>query len=157
MKPSRWNFFMKKFTRDLVVPTISARVPWEMGGTGPTGWSCLPYRASSSSVRASRFSLELKSWSIRSSAHADGLTRQAPFAEELPGAEHRHDRLTAALRQHRELDVSCLDVQHVAARIALGEDDLVATIRDEFPGHPGRVEEGLGVESRRPLGFQRGP
>jgi hypothetical protein len=47
MKPGRWNFFMKKFTRDLVVPTISARVLWEMGGTARTGLSGLPYRAGS--------------------------------------------------------------------------------------------------------------
>ena len=44
-----------------VVPTISARVSCEMSGTSRTGESCLPYRARSSSVRASRFSLELKS------------------------------------------------------------------------------------------------
>ena len=66
MKPSRWNFFIKKFTRERVVPTISANVSWEIDGTSRTGLSCLPYRASSKSVRASRFSLELNSWSTRS-------------------------------------------------------------------------------------------
>ena len=32
MKPSRRNLFMKKFTRERVVPTISARVSWESFG-----------------------------------------------------------------------------------------------------------------------------
>jgi hypothetical protein len=30
MKPSFLNLFIKKFTRDRVVPTISARVSWDM-------------------------------------------------------------------------------------------------------------------------------
>src|ERR1700730_12263418 len=68
MNPSRWNFFMKKLTRDRVVPTISTNVSCEIFGTALTGLSCLPHRASRQSVRASRFSLELNSWSIRSSS-----------------------------------------------------------------------------------------
>jgi len=40
MNPSRWNVFMKTFTRDRVVPTISASVYWEIGGTARTGLSC---------------------------------------------------------------------------------------------------------------------
>ena len=62
MNPSRWNFFMKKFTRDRVVPTISASVSWEITRHRPTGFGrASRTRASSSSVRASRFSLELNS------------------------------------------------------------------------------------------------
>jgi hypothetical protein len=68
MNPSRRNLFMKKFTRERVVPIISARVSCESRGTVLTVVSSLPYRASSSNVRASRFSLELKSWSTRSSS-----------------------------------------------------------------------------------------
>src|SRR4029078_7017391 len=61
MNPSRLNLFMKKLTRERVVPTISASVSCDIFGTMRCGLSCLPYRASSSSVRASLFSLELKS------------------------------------------------------------------------------------------------
>src|SRR5678815_5794288 len=60
MKPSFLNLFRKKFTRERVVPTISASVVCEIFGTRRVGFACFPYRASSSSVRASRFSLELK-------------------------------------------------------------------------------------------------
>jgi len=52
---------MKKFTRDRVVPTISASVSCEIVDSTRAGASCFPSRASSYSVRASRFSLELKS------------------------------------------------------------------------------------------------
>ena len=37
MKPSLRNLFMKKFTRDRVVPTISARVSWESFGKTRVG------------------------------------------------------------------------------------------------------------------------
>src|ERR1700682_5990170 len=37
MKPSFLNLFMKKFTRERVVPIISARVSWETFGSVRTG------------------------------------------------------------------------------------------------------------------------
>src|SRR5688500_11475362 len=61
MKPSFLNLFMKKFTRDRVVPIISDSVSCEMVATTWRGLICLPYRASNRSALASRFSLELKS------------------------------------------------------------------------------------------------
>jgi hypothetical protein len=51
---------MKKFTRARVAPIISASVSCEIFGSVRWGLTW-PYRASSSSVRASRFSLELNS------------------------------------------------------------------------------------------------
>ena len=42
MKPSFLNLFIKKLTRDRVVPTISARVSCETFGNRPSGCSCLP-------------------------------------------------------------------------------------------------------------------
>jgi hypothetical protein len=48
---------MKKFTRDRVVPTISANVSCESLGTTRSDWSGVPWCASTRSVRASRFSL----------------------------------------------------------------------------------------------------
>src|SRR5205807_8127088 len=59
MNPSFLNLFMKKFTRERVAPIISASVSCGIRGSTRWVWSGLPYRASSSSVRASRFSLEL--------------------------------------------------------------------------------------------------
>src|SRR5438067_10712061 len=61
MKPSFLNLFRKKFTRERVVPIISASVSCEIFGATRSGLSCLPYRASSNRARAKRFSLELKS------------------------------------------------------------------------------------------------
>jgi len=61
MKPSFLNLFMKKLTRERVVPIISASVSCETLGSKPWGLSSLPYRASNKRVRASRFSLELNS------------------------------------------------------------------------------------------------
>jgi hypothetical protein len=42
MKPSFLNLFMKKFTRERVVPTISASVSCDTLGIAPWGCSCLP-------------------------------------------------------------------------------------------------------------------
>ena len=61
MKPSFLNLFRKKFTRERVVPIISASVSCEIFGTAREGASCFTYLASSYRVRANRFSLELKS------------------------------------------------------------------------------------------------
>jgi hypothetical protein len=66
MNPRRRNFFIRKFTRGRVVPTISASVAWEIGGTTRMSVLRLPHRASNNNVRANRFSLKLNSWSIRS-------------------------------------------------------------------------------------------
>jgi hypothetical protein len=42
MKPSFLNLFRKKFTRERVVPTISASVSCEIFGTMRTGMACFP-------------------------------------------------------------------------------------------------------------------
>ena len=42
MKPSFLNLFKKKFTRERVVPTISASVSCEIRGTTRVGLSCFP-------------------------------------------------------------------------------------------------------------------
>src|SRR5260370_37285387 len=61
INPNFRKRFIKKLTRERVVPTISARVSWLILGITVSGTPSLPNRASSSRVRASRFSLELKS------------------------------------------------------------------------------------------------
>jgi len=62
------NLFMKWLTRGRVVPTISASVSWLIGVVIGWGPPSLPKFARISSVRANRFSLELKSWWTRSSS-----------------------------------------------------------------------------------------
>ena len=59
---------MKKLTRERVVPMIAASVSWLILGT--TGFGCpgFPKFASSGNTRTSHFSLELNSWSTRSSS-----------------------------------------------------------------------------------------
>src|SRR6267143_603683 len=42
IKPNFLNLFIKKFTRDRVVPTIPARVSWLISGTTLSGASSLP-------------------------------------------------------------------------------------------------------------------
>ena len=81
--------------------------------------------------------------------HPDGLTRQASFAKEVAGAQHRHDRLSPRLREHRELHATLLDVQNALTGIALGEDDVGSPILHDPSRDSRRVEEGLGIE--RPL------
>jgi hypothetical protein len=47
------------------------------------------------------------------------MTRQRPLAEEVSRAQHRHDRLFAAARQHRKLDGALLNVQNAVGPTAL--------------------------------------
>src|SRR6201999_901684 len=68
INPSLRNLFMKVLTRDLVVPTISASVTWLIFAMTGSGFPSLPKFAIRSSNLARRFSLELKSWSTRSSS-----------------------------------------------------------------------------------------
>src|ERR1039458_5963487 len=68
MKPSLRNLFMKKLTLARVVPTISASISWLILATTGSVLPAFPKFASSRSTRANRFSLELKSWSTRSSS-----------------------------------------------------------------------------------------
>jgi len=60
-KSSLRKRFMKKLTRERVVPIISARVSCETGGMKVSRSPGLPNSAISRRMRASRFSLELKS------------------------------------------------------------------------------------------------
>src|ERR1700737_4153427 len=68
MKPSLLKLVMKWLTRARDAPIICASVSCDTLGSIFWGSSCIPYRASTRRARASRFSLELKSWSIRSSS-----------------------------------------------------------------------------------------
>ena len=61
MKPNFLKRFMKKLTRDRVVPIISANTSYLTFGTTVSGLLSLPNCASSNRILASRFSLELKS------------------------------------------------------------------------------------------------
>ena len=61
INPSLRNRFMKKLTRERVVPIISARVSCEILGMYCSGSPGLPNSAINRSIRARRFSLELKS------------------------------------------------------------------------------------------------
>ena len=80
-------------------------------------------------------------------AHANGLAGQAAFAEELARAEHAHDGFPARLGQHRQLDAALLDVEHVLARVALGEEDDVASpILDDLLRDPSRVKEDFALK-----------
>src|SRR5205823_12478428 len=68
MKPNLRNLFMKKLTRDRVVPIISASVSWLKFPTIGSGLPSLPKFASRRRSRARRFSLELNNWSTKSSS-----------------------------------------------------------------------------------------
>jgi hypothetical protein len=59
MKPNFLNLFMKKLTRDLVVPIISASVSWLTLAITGSGLPSLPKFAINKSSLAKRFSLEL--------------------------------------------------------------------------------------------------
>ena len=68
MNPSLRNLFMNMLTRDRVVPTISASVSWLIFAMTGSGLPSLPKFAIRRSSLARRFSLELKSWSTKSSS-----------------------------------------------------------------------------------------
>jgi hypothetical protein len=72
IKPSFLNLFMKKLTRGRVVPIISASVSWLIFVVIGSGVPSLPKFASSSSVRAKRFSLEQMVYKVRLSATIAG-------------------------------------------------------------------------------------
>ena len=42
----------------------------------------------------------------RRRCHPPRLPRETSFAEEVAGAQHRHDRFLAGLRKHRQLDAA---------------------------------------------------
>src|SRR5207247_6241867 len=79
---------------------------------------------------------------------ANGMTRQRPLAEEVSRPQHRHDRLLAAARQHRELDRALLNVQDGVGRITLGENEISGSIGCDCFSRPGRTEKLLHVEAR---------
>src|ERR1017187_5151524 len=82
MRPSFLNLFIKKLTRERVVPTISARVSWLILGIKTSALPSLPKCASNSSIRASLFSLELKSWSTK-----------IFFIPDIPGQQIGHEHI----------------------------------------------------------------
>ena len=55
---------------------------------------------------------------------ADRLTRQASFAEEVAGAEHRHDGLPARLGEHRQFHPPFWMYMTLFAAVALREDQV---------------------------------
>ena len=89
--------------------------------------------------------------------HANGLTRQASFAKEVAGAQHRHDRLSPRLRDDRDLHATLLDVQNALTGIALAEDDVGSPILHDPSRDSRRVEERLGIERPILVRFDRRP
>ena len=64
-------------------------------------------------------------------AHPNWLARQAALAEKVAGAEHGHHSFPTSLRQHRQLDASALNVQHILADVPLGEDRRASAVVDD--------------------------
>ena len=81
-------------------------------------------------------------------SHPDGLTRQAPFAKELADPQHRHDGLSACLREHRELHATLLDVHDVIAPVALSEDDVGAPVLDDLSRNPAESRKAWALNVR---------
>ena len=81
------------------------------------------------------------------------MTRQASFAKEVAGCQHRDDRLSPRLREHRELHTTLLDVQDALTGIALSEDDLGAPVVHDLSLDPRRVEKRLHIERALLLRF----
>src|SRR6185436_11137752 len=101
MKPRSLNLFMKKFTRERVVPIISASVSCDTLGTARIGMSCLPYRASSNSAREPLLArveelidqILLDSNVSRQHVGNETIRHRRLFVEEVrhPLFGHRHD------------------------------------------------------------------
>ncbi len=127
MKPNFLNLFMKWLTLGRVVPMISASVAWLIDVVIGCGPPSLPKFASSRSVRASRFSLELKSWSTRSSS-TPAVARQQMLHEHLaerparPGARRTISVLATRTTSLSVIALAVARAQRLADQAALAEE-----------------------------------
>ena len=82
----------------------------------------------------------------RRGGHAQGLARETAFAKEVAGPEHGHDRRFSTFRDHRQQDLTFLEVKHRVRRISLGEDDLLLPVRGDRSSRAGLRQERLRIE-----------
>ena len=82
----------------------------------------------------------------RGGAHAERLSGEAPFAEEITRAEHRHHGLLAGRGQDGELDGPILKIEHAVGRRALREHDRAAGEAAAAARHASRREEFVDVQ-----------
>lgn len=73
-----------------------------------------------------------------------GLAAEAFFAEEVAVSQDSEYGAAPAIGNRREFHQAFLDVEHLAASTALGEDDLVGTISDDLLGGQ-KVHKGMGA------------
>ncbi len=79
----------------------------------------------------------------RGAAHPGRLAGQALFAEEVSGAEHRHDGFPAGVRPYGQPDAAGLDIQDVLANLPLCEDRLSPPTFHDGLRRCGRIEKRL--------------
>src|SRR4029453_3309873 len=77
---------------------------------------------------------------------ANRLAGERPLTEEVARAQYPHDRLLPSLGQHRQLDPPLLNVENGVGGSTLRENDRRWCVGRRTSGHPGRIEEGLGVK-----------
>ena len=165
MKPNLRNLFMKKFTRERVVPTISARVSCDI--LARTFWvSGKHVRDETVGKRvfrvedAGHFLLfnHQQSGGRYCSRRADSnrLTREASFAEKIAGPQDRDHGFFADLIDYRKSDPAFLNIENVPSGIALREDCLLLVKVRNFTGDTGGIKKSLGVEGEPSLGFYLG-
>ena len=82
-------------------------------------------------------------------AHAHLLAGQAALAKKIPRTQRRDDGLAAGLGEDREPDGAVLNVEDLSGGIALGKNQLVRRVLDDFPLHTRRIQELLRVEAAR--------
>src|SRR4029453_4950064 len=85
----------------------------------------------------------------RCAPHSERLTRQAPLAKEVSWPEHRHNRLSAGLRQHRYLNAAVLYLHDMLTGVTLREDGVTSPVLHDGFRDSRRIEKRLGVEWRR--------
>src|ERR1017187_962595 len=104
MKPILRNRFVKKLTRERVVPMIIASVSSLIFGTTGSGLPSLPKFANSNSTRASLFSVEFEEL-----VHQISLSSSRSCQKGL-GAK-RNLQMHARFRQHRQLQSNSFEVR----------------------------------------------
>ena len=82
----------------------------------------------------------------RRGGHPNGLAGETPFAKEVTASEHGHHRRFPPFRDHRQLDLSSVNVEHGVRGIPLGEDDLLLPVRGDRSSGAGLRQERLRVE-----------
>src|SRR5579872_573812 len=93
------------------------------------------------------FDDEQSSWCNRGGrSHAQRLTCEAPFSEEVTGAQNRDHGFFPDPVDNRKLHAALLNVHNGLGGITLRENRSFLAKLDNLPRHSGRIKESLNIK-----------